>query len=251
MAVHVTAKKEKAVATLWLGTSGYQYKEWKGLFYPQELPANRLFSYYSSQFNSVEINYTFNRMPALSVLEKWKEIAPPRFKFSFKAPKRITHIARLEPWCLDSVKYFCEIVRVLGEPLGPILFQLPSDMIANPQLLSDFCRELPVDVRFAFEFRNETWFSDEIYTILTEFRCALCLAESDILKTPEMSTTDFGYIRFRKSNYSSADWDHWMVMLEKNRPRWKDCFAYFKHEETAKGPAFAREFQTRFEENEK
>lgn len=173
--------------THWIGTSGFQYPEWKGKFYPADLSAARMLPCYAAHFPTTEINYSFRRIPSSSTLEKWASATPAPFRFSLKAPQKITHFARLRD-CADPANFFLTTVRALGPKLGCVLFQLPPALKADPSLLRDFLSSLHDPPRLAFEFRHPSWFTDETYRILHHARAALCVAESEDLCTPSEAT---------------------------------------------------------------
>ena len=162
---------------LYVGTSGYSYKEWKGPFYPDDLPDKEMLRFYGERFRSVEINNTFYRMPKASVLEAWAAEVPADFKFVLKASQRITHKQRLKD-AGDSVSYLLEVAGVLKERLGPLLFQLPPFLKKDAPRLREFLALLPKDRRAAFEFRHQSWFDDEVFGLLRDQRAVLCIAEA-------------------------------------------------------------------------
>ena len=177
---------------LYVGTSGFSYKEWKGTFYPGDLPEKRMLSYYGERFRTVEINNTFYRMPKTSVLEAWSGEVPADFKFVLKAPRQITHIHRLKD-AADSVSYLLEAAGTLEERLGPLLFQLPPNLKKDVPRLSDFLALLPPQRRVAFEFRHQSWFDEEVFGLLRDHQAALCIAEADNdLEVPFVSTGGLG-----------------------------------------------------------
>ena len=149
----------------WVGTSGFQYAEWKGTFYPEDLPAAKMLPFYAERFFTTEINYTFHRIPAPKTIENWCKLTPAHFRFSLKAPQKVTHFAKLRN-CSDTVDYFYEVASGLGERLGPVLFQLPPPLKKDSELLAHFIEGLPPSMRAAFEFRHASWFDDEIFGIL-------------------------------------------------------------------------------------
>jgi uncharacterized protein YecE (DUF72 family) len=224
--------------THWIGTSGFQYAEWKGTFYPEDLPASKMLPFYADRFRTTEINYTFHRIPAAKTIENWCKLTPETFRFSLKAPQKITHFAKLRG-CDDTLTYFYKVVSGLGERLGPILFQLPPALKKDAALLGDFVRCFPEGMQAAFEFRHESWFHDEIFSLLKSRNCALCLAESDKLNTPPVITADHGYLRLRREDYQETDVARWAEFLRKQAGVWSDAFVYFKHEESGIGPRMA------------
>jgi uncharacterized protein YecE (DUF72 family) len=221
----------------WVGTSGYQYTEWRGNFYPEKLATTKMLSFYGQQFTTVEINYTFNRLPSESVLAKWKEQTPETFKFTLKAPKRITHYHTFaDP---NLLQVFVERAKLLEPKLGVLLFQFPPTFKKNIHYIGEVIEQMPGGVRAAFEFRHESWFDEELYQRLRSKNLALCIAQSENLSTPIVTTADYGYFRLRNQEYSAADIKRWAKEI-RGIESWKDVFVYFKHEEEGTGPIFAR-----------
>lgn len=225
---------------LHVGTSGYAYKEWKGTFYPMDLPVSRMLRYYAEHFGTVEINNTFYRLPKPSVLQAWAAEVPPDFQFVLKASRRITHMQRLRN-SDDSLHYLLEVAGTLKDRLGPLLFQLPPDLKKDVPRLSEFLALLPPHYRAAFEFRNQSWFDDEVFDVMRHHRAALCIAQAeDDLEVPFVSTADWGYLRLRKLDYTDAELASWADRVQSQN--WRDTYVFFKHEEAGKGPEFARRF---------
>ena len=225
---------------LYAGTSGYSYKEWKGTFYPDDLPANGMLHYYGERFRSVEINNTFYRMPKASVLEAWAQEVPADFKFVLKASQRITHMQRLKD-AGDSVSYLLKVAAALKERLGPLLFQLPPYLKADVPRLREFLALLPPDRRAAFEFRHQSWFVEEVFGLLREHQAALCIAEAEgDLEVPFVSTADWGYLRLRRPDYGDAELKAWVERVRQQD--WRDTFVFFKHEDEGMGPKMAKRF---------
>jgi len=226
------------MARFWVGTSGYNYKEWKGAFYPPELPDQEMLRYYAGRFAAVEINYTFYRMPNVRTLQGWAKETPETFTFSLKAPRRITHDLRLRD-AGDPLTYFCDTAKALKTKLGALLFQLPPFLKKDVARLEDFLHQLPPGFRPAFEFRNASWFADDVYECLRRFDVALCIAEHEEREAPFEQTASFGYFRLRRPDYSDADLAAWAERLEQAARQWEEIFVYFKHEAAGKGPALA------------
>ena len=226
--------------TYWIGTSGYSYKEWKGYFYPESLPDGEMLRYYAARFASVEINYTFYRMANVRQLQGWSKEAPEHFTFTLKAPRKITHDLRLRE-AAEVAGDFCETARSLKNKLGAILFQLPPFLKRDVPRLEDFLHQMPPGFRVAFEFRNQTWFDDEVYECLRRFGVALCVVESQERAVPLEATADFGYFRLRDEGYSEDDLSRWRDTVRGFGPTWRDTFIYFKHEESGVGPALAQQ----------
>jgi len=225
---------------LFVGTSGYSYKEWKGTFYPKELPAKQMLRYYSERFRVVEVNSTFNGMPKASVLKGWTDTVPTDFKFVLKAPRRITHIKRLKE--ADAlVAHLLEVAETLTEHQGPLFFQLPPTLKKDVLRLRAFLALLPLQRRAAFEFRHASWLDDEVFGLLRDHRAALCIADAeDNLEVPFVATTDWGYLRLRRRDYSAAQLKAWVKRVQEQG--WRDAFVFFKHEDEGKGPRMAKQF---------
>lgn len=225
-----------------VGTSGFSYKEWKGKFYPSDLKPAKMLAYYAERFDTVEINNTFYRMPAAKSFEEWRGQVPPSFRFSIKAPQQITHRQRLVG-SEDAVKYLFETAASLEQTLGPVLFQLPPFSRKNLDTLRDFASLVPYG-RCAFEFRHESWFSDDVYEVLREKNFALCAAETDETSDPDkvlQPTADWGYLRLRRMEYSDAQLSAWRDRVSSQS--WNEAFVFFKHEDEARGPEFAVRFK--------
>ncbi|MCY4398701.1 MAG: DUF72 domain-containing protein [Gemmatimonadetes bacterium] len=226
---------------LWTGTSGFSYKEWKGSFYPEKLPANRMLEYYSRQLSSVEINNTFYRLPRAEMLEKWASTVPDDFAFVLKASRRITHMKRLKD-AGDPLDYLVTTaVGALGARLGPILFQLPPYLRKDVERLRDFLAIVPDTVRAAFEFRHESWFGDDVYQALADRGAALVTADTGEGEAPVVETAGFGYARLRRPGYGEAELRDWAAALR--RSAWSDVFVFFKHEDEGAGPRMAAGFR--------
>jgi uncharacterized protein YecE (DUF72 family) len=232
---------------IWVGTSGYNYPEWKGTFYPSDLPASRMLPYYAARFSTVEINYTFYRLPNEKLLNGWAQATPSPFKLTLKAPKRITHDRRLRD-CGDLLRSFCDVAGTLGPKLGILLFQLGPSFKADPALLDAFLADLPPGARAAFEFRHTSWFDASILDRLRRRNLALCIADSERLSTPVVATADYGYLRLRDEGYTSDDLARWADIIRQHASAWGETYVYFKHEESGKGPAFAQELVQRLKE---
>ncbi|RYD38183.1 MAG: DUF72 domain-containing protein [Verrucomicrobiaceae bacterium] len=226
----------------WIGTSGFQYPEWKGGFYPADLSVAKMLGYYSGRFSTTEINYTFRQIPKEATVKKWVDGTPEDFRFTFKAPQKVSHFARLRN-CGETMRYFHQVMLGLGEKRGAVLLQLPPDFTMDYEVLESFLKELPEGMRVAFEFRHESWFDGEVYALLKKHNAALCLAESADLVTPRKVTADFGYLRLRREDYSDADLEDWAVFVKKQKRKWGEVYVYFKHEEKGVGPVFAEKFK--------
>ena len=225
---------------LHVGTSGYSYKEWKGIFYPEDLPAKDMLAYYATKLPAVEINNTFYRLPQASMIENWKLQVPAGFRFSIKATQRITHIKRLKN-AVEETKYLLETAALLEERLGVVLFQLPPNSKKDAERLRDFLALLPSSTPAAFEFRHESWFDDEIFDLLREKNCALVASDTDEKPLAEIiSTATWGYLRLRRVNYEDADLAEWMRRVQGQK--WQSAFVFFKHEDEGTGPKLAARY---------
>ena len=221
---------------LFIGTSGWAYATWKPEFYPQALPQKKFLEYYATQLNSVEVNYTFRQLPTESMLAGWLAASGAGFRFSFKAPQRITHILRLKG-CSDAIAALSRALAPVAAAgrMGVVLFQLPPNFKADVPRLSSFLEDAKnCGLRMAFEFRNSTWFGDETLALLRQHGVALCVAESEDLETPDVATAPFSCFRFRKSGYSREQLDAIENILRR-RSAEGEVFAYFKHEDEPTG----------------
>jgi uncharacterized protein YecE (DUF72 family) len=229
---------------IWIGTSGYNYPEWKGSFYPSDLPTSRMLPYYAERFPTVEINYTFYRMPNEKILAGWARQTPSPYRLTLKAPRRITHDQRLKGTA-DLVAGFCRVASTLGDKLGALLFQLPPNLKKDLALFDDFSAELPPKVCAAFEFRHPSWLDDEVFDRLQRRNLALCIADSDKKAATVRITADYAYFRLRDEGYTETDIGRWAEVISSDAASCRDVFVYFKHEEEGKGAAFAQLLATR------
>jgi uncharacterized protein YecE (DUF72 family) len=224
---------------MWVGTSGYNYPEWRGTFYPEKLPAAKMLPYYGERFSTVEINNTFYKTPNRQTLEGWSRATPERFKLTLKAPKRITHIARLRNTA-EPVRYFLETAQTLGAKLGALLFQLPPYLRKDLGLFDAFLETVAPGTCAAFEFRHDSWLADEVYARLAAKNLALCIADGEKVTAPVKVTADYAYFRLRDEGYTLEDIHGWARTIRRETAACREVFVYFKHEEAGKGPEFAR-----------
>lgn len=225
---------------LWIGTSGFQYPEWKGGFYPADLSLKKMLPYYAERFTSTESNYSFRHIPSAKTISAWSAATPARFKFSFKAPQRVTHFAKMRD-CGEVMSAFHDAITPMKEKLGAVLFQLPPTFKKDAAVLSAFLDELPTGLKTAFEFRHASWLTDDTLEVLRTHNAALCLAEGEGVATPAIMTADFGYLRLRREDYTTADIARWAKLIREQAAQWRETFVYFKHEETGVGPKYAQE----------
>jgi uncharacterized protein YecE (DUF72 family) len=230
------------MSQLYAGTSGWAYPSWKPDFYPDKLAQSKFLSHYSTKLNTVEVNFTFRQLVKDTTVQKWLAETPQSFRFGIKAHQVITHIKRLKG-TEEFVKRFLGTIEPLAQAkkLGPILFQLPPNLKADPALLKDFLVVLPRGVPMAFEFRHASWFADGTYDLLKSHNAALCVAETEERVTPDVTTADFGYYRYRKPEYSPEERSAMMKTIRDHLQQGRDVFAYFKHEETPQGALYAVE----------
>lgn len=229
-----------------VGTSGYNYPEWRGSFYPEKLSTSKMLAYYAERFPTVEINYTFYRIPTEKLLAGWAEGTPENFTFTLKAPRRITHDSKLQR-SEELLQTFCRTARTLGPKLATLLFQLPPTFKKDARVLSEFVELLPEGTRAAFEFRHDSWFDAETFETLRRRNIALCVADSERLHTPVELTADYGYFRLRDEGYQQADIERWGQTIR--GLSLSNVYVYFKHEEQGLGPDFARRLMTALESN--
>ena len=231
-------------ALIRVGTSGYQYPAWRGSFYPRDLDEAAMLPFYATQFDTVEINYSFYRMPAPPALLAWAQATPPEFTLALRAPRSITHIRHLRN-AEATTNEFLRRARLLGAKLGPVLFQIaPEHELDVPVLdlfLSRLEEALRSGVRAAFEFRNPDWLVEAVFDCLRGHNAALCVSDSETIRTPPRVTADFGYFRLRDEGYTQADLAQWAGLLREWDARLSsEIYVYFRHEETGRGPDFAR-----------
>jgi uncharacterized protein YecE (DUF72 family) len=222
-----------------VGTSGYNYPEWRGTFYPEKFSTDKMLAYYAERFPTVEINYTFYRIPTEKLLAGWAAGTPEGFTFTLKAPRRITHDSKLQR-VEDLTSTFCRTARTLGPKLALLLFQLPPTFKKDVEVLRSFVDLLAEATRAAFEFRHPSWFEADVFEALRSRNLALCIADSEKMSTPVEMTADYGYFRLRDEGYRQEDIERWAGIVG-NLPV-TDAFVYFKHEEQGLGPEFARRF---------
>ncbi len=222
------------------GTSGFSYKEWKGSFYPTELPNDDMLSFYAQRLSTVEINNTFYRMPREPMLDKWCRQVPKDFVFVLKASRKITHLARLKESAYDAVDYLWKVAAALGAHLGPFLFQLPPNMKKDVDRLATFLGALPAGLRAAFEFRNDSWLEDDVYELLHDGGHALCVTDPEAGREPHVvSTASWGYVRLRAESYDERELRAWRRAIQAQR--WQEAFVFFKHDESGVAPRLAQQ----------
>jgi uncharacterized protein YecE (DUF72 family) len=224
------------------GTSGFAFKEWKGPFYPADLKDDAMLGYYASRFPTVEINNTFYRLPKEAVLQGWAAQVPDSFTFAIKASQRITHFARIKPEAASAVEFLLKNTSALGPRLGPILFQLPPNLKLDVDRLRGFLAMLPADRRYTLEFREESWFHDDVYALLRERDIPMCIIDQPDFSSPVVSTASWGYVRLHRFDYDAPALEQWWQTIA-SQP-WTEAMVYFKHDEgIGSGPPAVDAFQ--------
>lgn len=228
------------------GTSGFAFKEWKGQFYPRDIKSGAMLVFYSARFSFVEINNTFYRLPREDVLRNWASQVPESFAFAVKASQRITHFGRLKPETASALGFLLDNTAALGARLGPILFQLPPNMKKDAQRLRSFIEMLPRDRRYTFEFREPSWFDDEVYAALHERDIPMCVIDQPDFASPFVSTATWGYVRLHRFDYDTAALADWAGRIRDQA--WSDAYVVFKHDEgVGSGPPAVDAFRNAFE----
>ncbi len=225
-----------------VGTSGFSYKEWKGSFYPEKIPAAKMLAFYAERFDAVEINNTFYRMPKPSALEGWARdvAASPEFRFALKAPVYLGLLNK-GPALAEPVKSFFDVAAVIRDRLGPIYLQLPPTMKKDVPGLRALLELVPPWARLAVEPGNETWLAEDVYAVLRARGAALSAIDDPKKQVPVVATADFGYLRLRRTKYGKAALAEWAARI--GAQPWKEAWVFFKHEEKATGPRLAAAFQ--------
>jgi uncharacterized protein YecE (DUF72 family) len=230
------------MAQLYVGTSGWAYPSWKPDFYPAKLAQAKFLQHYSTRLNTVEVNFTFRQLVKETTVQKWIAETPTGFRLGIKAHQVITHIKRLKKTD-DFVPRFLATIEPLAQAgkLGPVLFQLPPNMKADLSVLEEFLATVPRSVQSAFEFRHDSWLNDDVFNLLKANNRALCIAETEERVTPDVTTADFAYYRYRKPTYTSEERKGMTSRLKEHLAAGRDVYAYFKHEETPEGALYAVE----------
>jgi uncharacterized protein YecE (DUF72 family) len=224
---------------IYVGTSGYSYKEWKGSFYPEQIPPKDMLSYYASHFQAVELNNTFYRIPQPSMVESWKTQVPDNFRFSVKASQRITHLKRLKGAAAET-QLMLKTVAGLEDRLGAVIFRFPEDMEKDLKRLETFLKDLPPDTPAVFDFRHATWFDDDVVALLRRENRVLCVSDIEDMPDDVVKTADWGYVRLRRVKYTDTELAEWVDRIRVQE--WKNTFVFFKHEDEGTGPKLAARF---------
>ena len=225
---------------LYVGTSGYSYKEWKGSFYPEKIPAKDMLSYYASRLQAVELNNTFYRLPQKSMIESWNSQVPENFRFSVKASQLITHFKKLKD-AANETRLMLERFTAFEDRLGAVLFRLPPDMKKDVKRLETFLKHLPAHPPAAFQLEDPTWFDDDVLALLHSKNRALSVTDTDDMPVSHINkTADWGYVRLRRVNYSESELKEWITQMRAQD--WTNTFVFFKHEAEGTGPKLAAQF---------
>ena len=225
---------------IYVGTSGYSYKEWKGSFYPTNLSPKDMLAYYAERFKTVELNNTFYRLPKPNMIESWMAQVPKDFRFSVKASQGITHFRRLKD-AAAATRTMLNVMSTFQDRLAAVLFRMPEDFEKDIERLETFLKALPADTRAVFEFRHPSWFDDEVLALLRSQNRVLCVSDRDEMPLDHIDkTADWGYVRLRRANYSDADLKTWAKRIKAQK--WKDTYVFFKHEDKGTGPKLAAQF---------
>jgi uncharacterized protein YecE (DUF72 family) len=227
--------------SIWMGTSGFSYKEWKGIFYPADTPPSGFLSYYAGRLGGVEIDSTFYRMPTPQMLDAWTSATPSNFRFAIKAPQKITHRERLAVPS-DALSYLVGLLPRMGERLGVVLYQLPPNFRFDAARLEAFLEAIPDSPRSAVEFRHPSWFSEATYRLLERRGVALCINDNDELDAPVRLTAKHTYVRLRRQSYSPEQRDAWKARLSEFARSGVDVFAFIKHQDNPQAPLIALDF---------
>jgi uncharacterized protein YecE (DUF72 family) len=231
---------QKQPATAYVGTSGWSYTIWKPDFYPKSVASKNFLNFYATQLNAVEVNFTFRMRLQEKTALGWMEAVGGNFRFALKANQFITHIRRLNN-VEEPLQRFLTTLQPFGNQLGPVLFQLPPNLKCDVGLLRNFLSLFPRNFRSAFEFRHESWFSEEVYTALRDCNAALCISETEKLTTPEVHTASYSYFRLREVSYSADDLKQIASRVGRALGDGRDTYVFFKHEEDPSSPLNAVE----------
>ena len=233
---------------IYIGTSGWNYKHWLGRFYPEKFPASKMLAFYAEHFKTVELNNSFYHLPSAKSFETWRETTPDKFVFAVKGSRFITHMKKLKDPKPATEKFFAPAVR-LEEKLGPILFQLPPRWRVNTERLATFLEVLPREHRYVFEFREPSWFTDEVYGLLRDHNAALCIYHMTGYDSPHEITADFVYVRFHGTettyggSYSDETLQQWAARIRDWQRERKDVYVYFNNDPEAIAVANAKTLQ--------
>jgi uncharacterized protein YecE (DUF72 family) len=231
---------------LYSGSSGFSFPEWKGSFYPADLPQRGFLAHYAARLDAVELNNTFYRMPKPELLSGWADQVPDHFRFALKAPAHIS--CRIKPATgAGAMAELSRALRALGPRLGPVLFQLPPELPIDLDRLAALVALVPDGMRAAFELRHESWRDPAVHTMLRAAGAALCISDMPERGEPPMvATADFGYLRLRRARYPKAKLETWLERM--CAAGWQECYVFFRHEDSAAAPRLARRLMAAFDD---
>jgi uncharacterized protein YecE (DUF72 family) len=230
----------KVAGGVHVGVSGFSYPKWKGRFYPEDTKPDQFLAYYSTRLDSVEINSSFYAAPSAAMVKSWSGRTGEAFKFSFKAPKQITHVLKLSSASFDGVERLSRTLDLLGPRRGPILFQLPPFSRQDLKLLEAFLSGTAEVRDRVFEFRHESWFEDATYELLERHGAGFCVAESEEVTTPVKVTGRIAYFRLRNEAYEPKAIDQWAAKIRKAAKNAEECYVYLRHDETGENAVLAQ-----------
>jgi uncharacterized protein YecE (DUF72 family) len=242
----VAARGRKIAGAVWIGTSGWTYDSWRGALYPSKLPKKDWLRFYGSQFSSAEINASFYRTPTLEAVRAWREQTPPGFVFAWKASKFITHWKRLTEKCENSIALMETRLKPLGPKVGVVLFQLPPQFGKNAARLESFLKMLPRRYRYAFEFRHQSWYDDDILDILRRRKVALCISDHADAPAPWLTTAPHVYVRGHgpsgryHGSYPAPTLQRWAAAITAWQAEGREVFVYFDNDQKAAAPDDAK-----------
>jgi len=222
----------------YIGTSGWHYDHWRGRFYPEKLAKAKWLEFYTSHFATVELNNSFYRLPSEAAFTTWRDSSPANFTFAVKVSRFITHIKRLKDTG-EAVEKFITRAKILGEKLGPLLYQLPPNMHRNDEVLESFLSTLPQGMKHVFEFRHQSWLEEEVLAILHKYNMGFCIFDMPSVSCPLVATADFAYIRFHGSAglywsyYSDEELASWAKRLANLAENLKAIYIYFNNDAAA------------------
>jgi uncharacterized protein YecE (DUF72 family) len=226
-------------ATIRVGVSGFSYPAWRGKFYSKEAKSEDLLVEYAKKLDCVEINSSFYSAPRAETVKNWSKKTGADFRFAFKAPRQITHIAKLGSGSVDAANRFSKILDTLGSRLGPVLFQLPPFLKRDGKLLEDFLSGTDSMRGRVFEFRNDSWFDESIYKQLEDHGTGFCIAETEDMKPEFRVTSDSAYFRIRKDRYDTKQIDTWAGLIAKTAKEAKQTYVFLRHDETGENALLA------------
>ena len=230
------------MARVLIGTSGWHYDSWRGPFFPTGMPVKNQLQYYASQFRTAELNGVFYRTPTPKAVKSWKEQTGKDLAFTWKASKFITHWKRLSDRSRNSLALIEQRLKILGKKAGPVLFQLPPQFKANPERLASFLKLVPERWRIAFEFRDESWYGDEIFALLKKHNASLCLSDHRDAPAPWRVTANFVYVRGHgpgghyRGHYSEKTLRDWARHCRRWQRRGRDVYVYFDNDQKSAAP---------------